>query len=56
MSPKAFDDCQKSGGKIRTVSGPNKMMGLESGEYKRICILNNKVHPGYVKKKGQKGE
>ena len=49
--PEAFDKCRRDGGKIRTVSGPNIMAGLKKGQYKHICILNNKVHPGYVKTK-----
>ena len=53
--PKGFDDCRKNGGKIRTVTGPNKQMGLKANEYVHICVLKGKVHRGEVKvKKGGK--
>lgn len=49
--PEAFLKCQRQGGKIRTVSGPNKLMGLEKGQYLHICILKGKVFRGEVKTK-----
>jgi len=52
--PKAFEDCVSSGGKVRTVSGPNKQFGLKSGQYRHICIKGGKVHLGHLKtKKGK---
>ena len=53
--PKQFDNCQKKGGKIRRVSGPNKEHGLKTGEYVNYCVLNGKSHRGYVKKKKKGG-
>ena len=49
--PAEFERCRSKGGKIRTVSGPNKIMGLEKGQYMHICILNDKVYRGEVKTK-----
>lgn len=49
--PAGFDRCRANGGRIRTISGPDKHMGLEDGEYLHICILKGKVHRGFVKKK-----
>jgi len=42
--PKAFDDCVKKGGKVRTKS-------LSDGRYIHICFLNGKSFAGHVKKK-----
>lgn len=50
--PASFDRCRANGGRIRTISGPSKEMGLSDGEYLHICILKGKVHRGFVKKKG----
>lgn len=36
--PKEFDDCQRAGGRIRTISGPNKEHGLKQGQYVHICF------------------
>lgn len=36
--PAEFDACQKAGGKIRTVSGPDKQWGLGDNEYMHICV------------------
>jgi hypothetical protein len=44
--PKAFDTCQKQGGKIRTKT-------LSGNKYMHICIdKQGKSHAGYVKTKG----
>ena len=42
--PKPFNECQKKGGKIRTITMP-------SGKYKYIYILNSKPYRGEIKKK-----
>jgi len=48
--PADFDKCERDGGRIRTVTGPNKQMGLKEGEYVHICVdKQGKVHRGYVK-------
>lgn len=49
--PEGFDKCRSGGGRIRTISGPNKKMGLRSGEYVHVCINDSGMHRGYVKKK-----
>lgn len=36
--PKAFEDCRKAGGRIRTISGPNKRLGLKDDEFMRVCF------------------
>lgn len=41
--PKAFDDCAKNGGKIRTKR-------INSDEYMHICVLDGKTYAGEVKK------
>ena len=43
MSPQAFDNCQKNGGRIGTIT-------LKNNRYMRVCYLNGKSHPGEVKK------
>lgn len=52
--PAGFDKCRASGGKIRTVSGPNKKFGIPAGSYVHVCILKGKVHRGEVKTKEKK--
>jgi hypothetical protein len=44
---KAFDDCVKRGGKIRTLS-------LPGNKYARTCEIDDKVYRGEVKKKKKK--
>ena len=36
--PAEFDACRSSGGKIRTISGPDKQWGLGDNEYLHICV------------------
>lgn len=48
--PESFERCRKAGGKVRTVSGPQKKLGLSDGEYLPICIKDGKTFPGYKKK------
>jgi len=47
MSPKAFEDCIRKGGKVRTVS-------LPGDKYYHICILDGKTYRGEVKEKKDK--
>jgi len=42
--PQAFDDCVKSGGRVRTKTLPD-------GKYIRICFKDGKSHAGEVKTK-----
>jgi putative hemolysin len=45
--PKAFDNCVKQGGRVRTKV-------LSGGRYMHICFLKNKSYAGEVKtKKGK---
>ena len=53
--PKAFTACVKKGGRVRTVSGPNKEHGLSKDEYVKYCTLNGETHRGHItKRKGPK--
>lgn len=54
--PKDFERCVKEGGRVRTVSGPNKLFGLKKGEYRHICFLNGKSFLGEIKTKKKEGE
>lgn len=45
--PKAFEDCVKNNGKVRTKT-------LSKGRYQRFCILDGKTYAGEVKKKQKK--
>ena len=42
--PKAFDNCVKSGGRVRTKS-------LSGGRYKHICFIGGKSYAGHTKKR-----
>ncbi|MCD6412400.1 hypothetical protein J7K91_01840 [bacterium] len=42
--PKAFLECVKKGGKVRTIT-------LPKGRYMHICFLGGKAYPGEIKKK-----
>jgi len=48
MSPQAFDNCRKNGGKVRTKTLPDN-------QYMHICILNGKSYSGEVKTKKKDG-
>ena len=47
--PKAFTNCVKKGGKVRTVT-----LNKKKGTYMHVCYLNNKSYPGEVKTKKSK--
>ena len=48
--PAGFEKCVSGGGKVRTMTGPNKKMGLSEGQFVRICISKGgNVHRGEVK-------
>ncbi len=49
--PADFEKCRREGGRVRTVSGPNRRLGLKEDEYMHICILGKEVHHGEVKRK-----
>lgn len=46
--PKEFEDAVKAGGRVRTISGPNKQFGLSAGEYVRIVFHKGKMIRGEV--------
>lgn len=53
--PANFEKCVRMGGRVRTVKGPNKMMGMEKGQYIHVCFdKNGKSHMGEVKTKEKK--
>ena len=48
---KEFLDCIKKGGKVSTVSGPDKKRGLKKDQYTKFCNLNGKTYKGETKTK-----
>ena len=53
--PKAFDNCRKRGGKIRTASGPSKRFNLKAGEYRHYCWKKGMKKEAWGYKKKRKG-
>ena len=51
--PKSFDSCVSGGGRVRTVSGPNKKMGLSKSQYCKVCFDGKGMHRGHVKTKSK---
>ena len=49
--PADFDKAVRDGGKVRTVSGPNKQFGLAAGYYLHVVFHKGKMLRGEVKKK-----
>lgn len=47
--PKAFTDCVKRGGKVRT-----KVINEKKGTYMHICYIDGKSYPGEVLTKKKK--
>ncbi len=47
--PEGFNRCIKAGGRVRTISGPNKEMGLSSGQYVKVCFKGGKMFRGHKK-------
>jgi len=52
--PADFEKCVRDGGRVRTVSGPNKAHGLKKGEYRRYCFLKGKSYAGETSTKEKK--
>jgi len=45
--PKGFISCQKRGGKIRRITGPNKRWKVPAGKWRNICFLpSGKTYKG----------
>lgn len=51
MPPEAFEKCVRQKGRVRTLSGPNKMFGLEKNQYCHICFLKGKSFRGEIRTK-----
>jgi len=51
--PADFERCVRQGGRVRTISGPNKEHGVGEGEYVKYCYLNGKSYRGEVKTKSK---
>lgn len=49
--PAAFERCRAGGGRIRTISGPNKQFNLSAGQYAHVCFDSRGAHRGHVKVK-----
>ena len=45
--PKAFEDCVRKGGKVRTIK-------LGTNKYRHICILKGKTYQGHIKTRKKK--
>ncbi len=54
--PADFERCVQDGGKVRTVTGPSKSLGLRENEYVRLCIFKGVVHRGEVRRRQRKAE
>jgi len=54
--PKSFEACVAAKGRTRTISGPSKQFGLESGQYVHVCFMpgTKKMVRGEVKTKETK--
>jgi hypothetical protein len=49
--PKAFENCVKNGGDVRTAKGPSKRFKLKKGQYRRYCYSGGKLFLGEAKEK-----
>lgn len=54
--PADFEKCVKKGGRVRTVTGPNKQFNLEKNQYCHVCFLKGDMFKGEVKTKLRKGK
>lgn len=54
--PADFMKCVNEGGRVRTMSGPNKKFGLKKEQYIHFCFKDGKSYRGEIKKKEKKGE
>jgi phage I-like protein len=52
--PADFERCVRQGGRVRTISGPNKEHGLSKDEYVKYCYKDGKSYRGEVKTKSKK--
>ena len=49
--PADFEKCVAEGGRVRTLSGPDKEHGLEKNQYMHICFKGGESFAGEVKAK-----
>jgi len=49
--PADFMKCISDGGKIWTVTGPNKKFGLKKNQYRKFCSKGGKTYSGETKTK-----
>ncbi len=58
MAPAGFDKCVKNGGRVKTISGPDKKFGLSAGQYVHVCFPKGggDMERGEVKTKSQAAE
>lgn len=49
--PAGFLKCVKDKGRVRTISGPDKKMGLKEGQFVRVCFKDGKMHRGHTESK-----
>ena len=54
--PESFNRCVKAGGRVRTVSGPNKKFGLSAGQFTRLCFKDGKSFKGETRINKRKKE
>jgi len=54
MAPVGFNQCVSGGGRVRTISGPNKKLGLKKGQYVHVCFDKSGMHRGHTKTKDKK--
>jgi len=52
--PADFERCVKEGGRVRTVSGPNKQHGVKAGQYVKYCFKSGKSYRGHTETKEKK--
>ena len=52
--PADFTKCISDGGRVRTISGPNKKFGLSKQQYVAFCFKGGKSYRGEVKTKESK--
>jgi len=52
--PADFTKCISDGGRVRTISGPNKKFGLSKQQYVAFCFKDGKSFRGETKTKQDK--
>jgi hypothetical protein len=52
--PAEFEKCRRNGGRIKTISGPNKYFDVPEGHYRHVCWHNGEPAWGELKKTKEK--